>query len=58
MPSEAVHPGKFRKGSDRAREAGRKGGLVKAAKARGEFPPYTGSILDVMDAALVEDPER
>lgn len=44
-------PGQFQKGSDRAREAGRKGGKVRAARARGQFPPFEGTILDVMEAA-------
>ena len=51
MPSEVTHTGQFRKGSERAREAGRKGGLVRAAKRRAEHGRYTGTILDVMDAA-------
>lgn len=52
MSSEArLHPGQFRPGSERAREAGRKGGLATAAQRRAEEGPYSGTILSVMDAA-------
>ena len=43
--------GKFTHGSDRAREAGRKGGQVRAAQRRQAAGPYQGTILDVMDVA-------
>jgi len=48
--------GSFQKGSALAREAGRKGGLALAAKNRRYDKPYTGSILDVMDAADLTGP--
>lgn len=49
--SRSDHAGVFKKGDPRTKEAARKGGLVKHAKAAGWFPPYEGTILDVMDEA-------
>jgi hypothetical protein len=51
-----VHRGTFKPGSDRAREAGRKGGKVSAARRRAKEAPYDGTILDVMDAAGLTGP--
>ncbi len=48
--------GQFRPGSDRAREAGRKGGRVRAAQLRRLSGPYDGTILDVLDAAGLVGP--
>jgi hypothetical protein len=45
----------FVKGSERARESGRKGGLVSAEARRGRSGPYTGSVLALMDAAGMTD---
>lgn len=45
------HPGLFQKGDQRTVEAARRGGKRKALKAAGHFPPFEGTILDVMDAA-------
>lgn len=47
---------RFRKGDPRASEAGRKGGQVIAAKKRRLKGPFTGTILDVMDAAGLTGP--
>ena len=46
-----THRGRFHRGDPRAREAGRKGGLVRAAQTRRERGPFTGSILEAMDSA-------
>ncbi len=46
-----THRGRFHRGDRRTREAGRKGGLVRAAQTRREQGPYTGSILQAMDSA-------
>ena len=51
-----THAGMFQKGSQRAKEAGRKGGKVRAIRARAEREPYDGTILDVMDAAGLTGP--
>ena len=48
--------GSFKRGSEHAREAGRKGGHVRAAQRRQETGPYEGTILDVMDAAGLTSP--
>lgn len=47
----AVSKTSFKKGDPRTREIAEKGGRVMAAKAAGYYPPYTGTILDVMDEA-------
>ena len=46
----------FTQGSDRAREAGRKGGKVRAAQLRRLSGPYEGTILDVMKATSLVGP--
>ena len=51
--------GSFRKGDERAREAGRKGGEARAKllkAARGAPLPFEGTILDAMDAAGMREP--
>jgi len=47
----------FQKGEARAREAGRKGGQVSAAARRGQVAPFTGTVLDLMDAAGMIGPD-
>lgn len=50
-------PGVFRKGSERARELGRKGGKVRAEQRRKrEGGIYDGTILDIMEAAGLTGP--
>ncbi len=46
----------FQSGSHRAREAGRKGGQVRAAQLRRLSGPYDGTILDAMEAAGLVGP--
>ena len=46
-----VHAGQFKPGSQRTREAGRKGGFALAAQRRAKNGPFAGSILDVLDIA-------
>src|SRR5688500_6948558 len=48
--------GSFRPTRGRTREAGRKGGFVKARNGRAGREPYAGTILDIMDAAKLTGP--
>lgn len=56
MSKRPRHAGDFKPGDPRTLEAARKGGAVTAAQRRAERGPYTGSILDVMDAAGLVGP--
>ena len=49
-------PSAFKAGDPRTAEAGRKGGLARAAQRRQEKGPYEGTILDMMDAAGLTGP--
>ena len=52
----ALTPGSFKEGSERAREAGRKGGEVTAENRRRRDGPFQGDILDMLDAAGLTGP--
>jgi len=57
-PEREMPPGvPFAKGSARAKAAGSRGGQVTAAARRKVVPPFTGTILDLMDAAAMTRPE-
>jgi hypothetical protein len=53
-----VSTGKLKKGDPRARELGRKGGLVRAEQRRKAREPFDGTVIDLADAVGLTGPSR